>query len=178
MYFVFAIFATYIACVLDTAVVPLLGWDAFGPRIAFLTLVEIGRLSDNRAGLLAAAVWGLFVDGLSQAPLGINVVTAVIAVRCVQGVRGELRQSPLLAGAVTGVVAFLIPVASGIVEFVINQEPLDGRRQFLSIAGPACTTAGLAFVLRLISCHLSGKNTSATSDNSSRVSNRWRMLAE
>lgn len=178
MNFAFALFAIYMAFVLDTALVPLLGWGTFGPQIAVLVLFAIARRLEGRPGLFAAAAWGLWADGLSQCPLGINVVCSVIVVRCVQGMRGELDRSLLLAGVATWVAAFLIPATANAVELVISQEPFDVRRQLLSIAGPASTTAGMALVFHLLGSHLSGENRSGASDAAPRVSNRWRMLAE
>jgi rod shape-determining protein MreD len=173
-----ALVATYVTFVLDTSVTPLFSWTGVAPQIALATLVGIVWRSESRCGLSLAAAWGMIADGLSQGPLGIDLIVYVATAAFIQSVRSRAPDSLLLAGMTTGLVAFAVPIVDSSLRLAIDRESIDIESMCLAGAGPACATAVLAISLLVVLRSVRGRPTDASNDPIAHVSNRWRMLTE
>lgn len=169
----------YAAFVVQTSLVPLLGWDAFSPQLAIAVLVGMTWRMGGRFGLMLAAIWGLIIDGLSAGPLGIGLVGCVISAWGVQWVRSRWPAcSPLLAGLMTGAATFTIITATVVLERLAQNSPVDweliGARGAATAASTAILATGCMLAFQLVRGTPRADSLSAASP----FSNRWRMLTE
>lgn len=99
MRFLVWIIGTYLLLVVQTAICPLIAFEAIVPNLFAALLMPCLGNSSRRMAIVGAAAWGLAMDSLGTAPLGINMISFTLVAMLGQRA-AERRGTEFAAGKV------------------------------------------------------------------------------
>ncbi|MFN0054256.1 MAG: rod shape-determining protein MreD [Planctomycetales bacterium] len=170
----FQICLTYVAFVLQSSLVPRLGWGAAAPHLVLAGLVWMVWRSEARQGGIGAAVWGLLADALSGGPVGGGVVVFVLTAWGLQEVRARWRRMTWYQpGVLTGVVVLCVPVAINLLRLASQSEPVEVSKLIIQEVPAVISTALLAILACGMFQALRRRGGEGGGDFTGGVSSRW-----
>jgi rod shape-determining protein MreD len=169
---------TYLIFVLQSSAAHGLSIGGCAPHLVLAGLILMAVRVSGRSGLLLAAVWGLLSDCLSDARLGADVISFVLATLVAQwgGVRLGLKSAWRLGGLSVVLVWCASVLSNGL------RIHTDGGIASLSAIciialGSALYTGGIVGIASLVA-HFIGRTATSELVAAPSVSNKWRMLTE
>ena len=149
------------------------------PHLVLAGLVLMTVRTGGRQGLLLAAGWGLFLDGLGEGRLGINLVALTLAALAVQEAQARWPSNAVWRlGLLASIVVAIEFVASKSLGMLLGGQSPDLRLIVAHAAGTAIysglVVASMSFVAQMV-LRQAAESSGAAAPT---VSNKWRMLTE
>jgi rod shape-determining protein MreD len=170
---------TYLVFVLHSAFSTILTVAGYTPNLLLAGLVVITCRIAGRQGLLAAALWGLLADCLTESRLGAGMVCFSLAAYLLQG--GSMRWNGRIPWRIA---AFSLPLTwAAMVGMAVLRAQTDGRPSdhyglCIHAAGSAIYTAVVIVAAEIAVRLIRGSSTAGATIAAPTVSNRWKMLTE
>jgi len=163
---------TYIVFVMHSSVATSLAIAGCGPHL-------VAQRMTPRQGLLAAALWGLLADCLTNGCLGAGVVGFSLSTWVLQRCLGRRNDGFLLRlVALSSPLIWADIVGMAVLRGLSDGHSVDLRAQCVQAAGSAAYTGILVAAAEFAIRYVRGNSAAAASLAVPTVSNRWKMLTE
>ena len=170
---------TYLVFALHSGVASSLAVAGYAPQLVLAGLVLMTSRMAGRQGLLAAALWGLLADCLTEGRLGAGIVCFSLSTWLLQRCTGRSNSSVPWRIAVFSVpLIWADLVAMAVLRGLSDGRPIDLRGLCIHAAGSAVYTGMIIGAAEFAIRFVRGSSTEDAANASPTVSNKWKMLTD
>jgi rod shape-determining protein MreD len=170
---------TYLVFVLHSAVAARLAVAGYPPHLVLAGLILMARRMTPRQGLLAAALWGILTDCLTNGRLGAGIVCFSLTRWVLQRCLGRRSSSlPLRLAVCSTTLIWANIVGMAVLRGLSDGQAFDLRELCVTAAGSAVYTGIIIAAAEFANRYARGDSGGDDAVAAPTVLNRWKMLTE